>query len=100
MCGDESVHDVIQGLLGSGWAGQLRFNEDLSTRPAWLPPDSGPPNLAVAQCWTRLPNLPANGTLLTLHLLHIAPSGFLKSGGWPSSVLEDVCFTSVFEVIR
>lgn len=34
----------------------LRFNDDLSTRPAWLPPDSGRPSLALARWWSSLPD--------------------------------------------
>ncbi|KAK9902038.1 hypothetical protein WJX75_002093 [Coccomyxa subellipsoidea] len=34
----------------------LRFNEDLSTRPAWLPPDSGRPSLALARWWSSQPD--------------------------------------------
>jgi hypothetical protein len=31
--------------------GQLRFNEDLALRPAWLPPALEEPRLAVAEWW-------------------------------------------------
>ena len=44
------------GILRDGQATSvLRFNEDLSTRPAWLPPDCGQPNLALAQWWSSQP---------------------------------------------
>lgn len=44
------------GILCDGQAtSALQFNEDLSTRPAWLLPHSGQPSLALARWWSSQP---------------------------------------------
>lgn len=51
----------------SGWCGAgldvLRFNEDLSTRPAWLPPHSGSARLAIPSWWDQADALSVSGEL-------------------------------------
>jgi hypothetical protein len=44
----------------------LRFNEDLTTRPAWLLPHSGDPRLAQACWWTAQNNQASPG--MSLHM--------------------------------
>ena len=45
---------------GADLAG-LRFNEDLSTRPPWLPPDSGECRLAIPRWWEEAASVPSAG---------------------------------------
>ena len=45
---------------GADLAG-LRFNEDLSTRPPWLPPDSGECRLAIPLWWEEAASVPTAG---------------------------------------
>lgn len=45
---------------GADLAG-LRFNEDLSTRPPWLPPDSGECRLAIPRWWEEGASVPTAG---------------------------------------
>ena len=54
----EACQILTQGSLLTQHSGalsleQLRFNEDLSTRPAWLPPQAGPMGAALLGWWEQ-----------------------------------------------
>lgn len=50
-------------------APRLRFNEDLSTRPAWLPPGCGEVRFAMAEWWQQHSSSAVPGASLTPQLI-------------------------------
>lgn len=48
-------------LPGQAKPAGLRFNEDLSTRPAWFPPHCGPARLAMAEWWSQWRSMGSQG---------------------------------------
>ncbi len=66
--GSDSVESDAQGQVPG-----LRFNEDLSTRPAWLPPAAAPCRLAVAEWWEEWSRGGCTGAGLRRLLLCIYP---------------------------
>lgn len=42
---------------------KMRFNEDLSTRPPWLPPQGSPPAEQMLSWWEQQPNQDQTGDL-------------------------------------
>jgi len=58
------MHDVSrdqQFLWSSTQFEKLRFNEDLSTRPSWLPPSTAGPSLDLADWWENHAQTPLTG---------------------------------------
>ncbi len=55
------MHLINCKTIRCGCAQGMRFNEDLSLRPAWLPPCGAQPRLALADWWDRPAGI-ASGT--------------------------------------